>query len=72
MPKIPIAKPRAVIRVLERAGFYFARQKGSHRLYKKNHLRVTVPVHNKDLILSTTRRIIEQSGMTIKEFTELL
>jgi len=72
MPKIPIAKPKEVIRALERAGFYFARQKGSHRLFKKGTLRVTVPYHTKDLIPSTMRRIIEQSGMTMEEFTKLL
>ena len=72
MPKIPIAKPKEVIRVLEKAGFYFIRQKGSHKLYKKGRLRVTVPYHNKDLITSTTKHIIEQSGMTISEFIALL
>ena len=72
MPKIPIAKPKEVTRALEKAGFYFMRQKGSHRLYKKGKLRVTVPYHAKDLIPSTTKHIIEQSGMTIGEFIELL
>ena len=28
-------KPRQIIKVLEKNGFTFVRQKGSHRLYKK-------------------------------------
>lgn len=68
MSKIPVLKPKEVIRALERAGFYFARQKGSHKLYKKASIRVTVPYHNKDLAPGTMRNIIEQSGMTAVEF----
>ncbi len=30
MPKLPVLKARAVIRMLERAGFYEVRQRGSH------------------------------------------
>mgnify|MGYP001564786500 CR=1 FL=1 len=72
MPKIPILKPKEVIRTLERAGFYFVRQKGSHKLYKKANLRVTVPYHNKDLGLKTMKHIIEQSGLAMDEFIKLL
>lgn len=38
-------KPRQMIKVLEEDGFTFIRQKGSHRLYRKGALRVTVPYH---------------------------
>ncbi|OGF82655.1 hypothetical protein A2924_00625 [Candidatus Giovannonibacteria bacterium RIFCSPLOWO2_01_FULL_44_16] len=72
MPKIPVVKPKEVIRALEKAGFYFVRQKGSHKLYKKDRFRVTVPYHNKDLVRKTIKHIIYQSGMTIKEFRDLL
>ena len=36
-------KPRQMIKVLEQRGFKFVRQKGSHRLYKKGNIRVTIP-----------------------------
>ena len=72
MSKVTVLKPKAVIRVLGKAGFYFVRQKGSHRLYKKGNLRVTVPYHNKDLALGTMKHIIEQSGMTTDEFVGFL
>jgi len=49
MPKLPAPKPREVIKVLERAGFSFIRQKGSHRIYVKGNVGITIPYHNKDL-----------------------
>ena len=41
-------KPKEIIKILENRGFVFIRQKGSHRLYRKDLFRVTVPYHNKD------------------------
>lgn len=60
-------KPRQIIKVLERKGFTFVRQKGSHRLYKKDNLRVTVPYHNKDLKPGTLKSIMRQAKITEKE-----
>ena len=56
-------KPRQIIKVLEKKGFNFIRQKGSHRLYKKDNLRVTVPYHNKDLKRGTLKSILNQAGI---------
>ncbi|HEY4475171.1 MAG TPA: type II toxin-antitoxin system HicA family toxin [Candidatus Paceibacterota bacterium] len=72
MPKLPALRPREVIRVLEGAGFVFIRQKGSHRIYIKNNLRITIPFHNKDLKPKTLRHIIKQSGLNLEEFINLL
>lgn len=60
-------KPRRIIKVLEQKGFNFIRQKGSHRLYRKGNLRVTVPYHNKDLKPGTLRSILRQSGIKKEE-----
>lgn len=57
-------KPRQIIKVLEQKGFNFIRQKGSHRLYRNNELRVTVPYHTKDLKQGTLRNILKQAGLT--------
>lgn len=71
MPKLPPLKPREIERILEKAGFFFIRQKGSHRIYIKEHLGVTVPFHNKDLRRGTLQSIIKQSGLTADEFLAL-
>lgn len=72
MPKQPVLTPRVVCKALERAGFLFVRQKGSHRIYIKGNLGVTVPYHNKDLKPKTLKHIIKQSGMDVEQFIELL
>lgn len=71
MPKLPCAKPREVIKVLERAGFVFIKQSGSHRIYVKGKLGVTVAYHNKDLKPKTLKHIIKQSGLELEGFIEL-
>jgi len=72
MFKLPALKPKKVIEALEKAGFSFIRQKGSHRIYTKGNIGVTIPYHNKDLKKGTLRHIIKQSGLTIEEFLRLL
>lgn len=68
MSQIPALKPQKVIKILERAGFIFIRQKGSHRIYLKDNRAVTVPYHNKDLRKGTLLAIIKQSGLPLKDF----
>jgi predicted RNA binding protein YcfA (HicA-like mRNA interferase family) len=72
MKKLPALKPKMVIRALERGGFYVHHVAGSHYILKKDGLRVTVPYHGKDLKPRTLASIIEQSGLSVEEFLELL
>ncbi|MGI8991577.1 MAG: type II toxin-antitoxin system HicA family toxin [Bryobacteraceae bacterium] len=65
MPRFPVLKPREVLRALIGAGFYIDHQTGSHaRLFHatRPELRVTIPIHNKDLPIGTLKRIIRQAG----------
>lgn len=41
-------------------------------MYIKDNLGVTVPYHNKDLKPKTLKHIIQQSGMDLVEFMDLL
>jgi predicted RNA binding protein YcfA (HicA-like mRNA interferase family) len=73
--KLPALKPRAVLRALQRAGFYVHHTSGSHHILKhpdKPTLRVSVAYHNKDLKRRTLHSIIEQAGLTIEEFLKFL
>ena len=72
MPKLTAVRPREAARALERAGFSFVRQKGSHRVYVKGDAGITLPWHNKDMRIGTLRHIIKQSGLTVEEFQHLL
>jgi predicted RNA binding protein YcfA (HicA-like mRNA interferase family) len=70
--KLPVIRPKKVIKALERNGFYIHHTTGSHYILKKENFRVTVPYHNKDLKPGTLASIIEQAGLTVKEFLDLL
>ena len=72
MAKLPGVKPREAAAVLLKAGFEFARRRGSHRMYVKGSIGVTIPWHARDLRTGTLRQIIRQAGLTPDEFVRLL
>ncbi len=72
MSRLPALKPRHVARVLLDAGFSYVRQKGSHRIYVRGSLGITIPWHSRDIRKGTLRHIIKQSGLTSEEFLNLL
>lgn len=71
--KLPVLKPKKVISILQKAGFYIDHQTGSHiALLNKNGRRITVSRHNKDLKKGTLKSIMKQSGLTTKDFLKIL
>lgn len=72
MAKLPAVTPREAAAALLKAGFEFARQRGSHRIYVKGNVGVTIPWHNKDLRKGTLRQIIRQAGLSLDDFNRLL
>ncbi|MFM7372410.1 MAG: type II toxin-antitoxin system HicA family toxin [Sphaerospermopsis kisseleviana] len=59
---------------MEKIGFYFDRQKGSHAIYKHNDgRRVVIPIHSgKDIKQGTLMGIIQDVGMDKETFFNLL
>ena len=45
MTKTPLLSAKEIVKILERLGFEFKRQKGSHRIYMKNDKRIVIPFH---------------------------
>lgn len=70
--KLPVLKPKRVIKALERGGFQVHHTTGSHYILKKDNLRITVPYHNRELRPGTLASIIKQSGLTVEGFKDLL
>jgi predicted RNA binding protein YcfA (HicA-like mRNA interferase family) len=64
---------RDVRTALERVGFIFRRQAGSHMMLRRDqpYARVVVPDH-KQLRSGTLRRIIADAGLTVEQFVDLL
>lgn len=60
--------------MIERLGFNFDRQKGSHAIYKNlDGLRVVVPIHQgKDLKQGTLMGIIQDIGIDKETFFKLV
>jgi len=62
----PVLRPEQVIKGLERNGFLFVKQRGSHRKYKNNGRTVIVPMHY-ELAKGTLNSILEQAGLTLEK-----
>lgn len=74
-PRIPIITSKELIRVARRIGFQFDRQSGSHAIYisQEKKLRIVIPIHkSKDIKPGTLKGIIEDMGITLDKFRELL
>jgi predicted RNA binding protein YcfA (HicA-like mRNA interferase family) len=73
MSNFPSIKAKEFIRVIEKLGFYFDRQKGSHAIYKNlAGLRVVVPIHSgKDLKQGTLMGMIQDIGIDKETFFKL-
>ncbi len=72
MPKLPVVKPKQVIKALKKMGFVEVRKKGSHVQLKRGNLLVTVPFHNRDLNTTTLKSILRQSKTSIDELKEVI
>jgi predicted RNA binding protein YcfA (HicA-like mRNA interferase family) len=72
--KLPRMTAAEVIEVLERAGFSFSRQSGSHKIYKNREgKRVTIPYHSgKILHPKVLASILRDADLTVGKFKELL
>ena len=70
MPRLPVLKPREVVRALERLGFVEVRQRGAHRQFRHPDGRgTTVPFHSgRDIAPPLLRQIIKDIGVTQEEF----
>lgn len=73
MTGLPVVSGRQCARALEQAGFFIARDKGSHIIMKRADppARLTVPDH-KAVAPGTLRAIIRQAGLSVAEFVEML
>lgn len=72
--KLPRVTATDIISILEKTGFIFKRQSGSHKIYKNREgRRVTVPFHSgKILHPKTLRSILRDADLTDDKFKELL
>jgi len=67
--KLPRVTATDIIKALEKAGFFLARQSGSHKIYKNEQgKRATVPFHSGDILHpKVVKSILKDAGLTIED-----
>jgi predicted RNA binding protein YcfA (HicA-like mRNA interferase family) len=70
---LPRISGRECVAALEKVGFVFKRQQGSHMVLRRDvpFAQVVVP-DRKELDRGTLRAIIRQAGLSVDEFSRLL
>lgn len=69
--KYPICKPSEIIKVLEKLGFHFVSQKGSHMKFTNGKRVVIIPNHS-EVARGTLKSILEQADIHLDIFLEKL
>lgn len=73
MSRLPALTWQQVVRALERSGFKFDRQRGSHMVYyhpETNHT-VVVPKH-REIKAGTLREILREANLSREDFRNLM
>ena len=73
--QMPAVKAKELVRIAQQLGFEFRRQTGSHAIYvrRSDERRVVIPMHaGKDIKRKTLRAIIDDLGISLDEFQEML
>jgi predicted RNA binding protein YcfA (HicA-like mRNA interferase family) len=71
MPKLPDVSGKEARRALERLGFVFKRQRGSHVILRRGNRGCVVPMH-REINRGTLKGILEQAGVSTEEFMAAL
>lgn len=57
-------KPKELIKLLEKEGFIFVRQSGSHAIFGKSGFKlIVVPIHSRDVPIGTLNSILKDAGL---------
>ncbi len=69
--KFPVLTPKEVIRILEKFGFKFISQKGSHMKYSDGANTVIIPNHD-ELAKGTLKSILNMANIPLDDFLSQL
>lgn len=67
--KYPVLPPKTVIKALEKNGFTFVSQKGSHMKYTKGDKVVIIPNHS-EVAKGTLKSILNMADIDLDNFLE--
>ncbi|MBI2845338.1 MAG: type II toxin-antitoxin system HicA family toxin [Chloroflexi bacterium] len=74
MARLPILRPREVVRAYKNLGFVEDHTTGSHLIlyHPRDKKRAVIPLHIKDLPRGTLAAILRESNITREEFLQAL
>ena len=75
MPKLPILRPRELMKAAKKAGFHYELTHGSHFIFRRplDGKLLSIPSHKgKTLGRGITKAIVKDMGLTDKDFLKLL
>jgi predicted RNA binding protein YcfA (HicA-like mRNA interferase family) len=67
MPNLPGVSGRKAVKALERLGFVFIRQNGSHAILRRGDRGCVVPMH-REINPWTLNGVLKQAGVSADEF----
>ncbi len=72
--KLPRVTANEMIKIVEKLGFHFSRQSGSHKIYKNDEgKRVTIPYHSGEILHpKVVKSILADAGLSVDEFKKML
>ena len=71
MPKLPNISGDEAVKALQRLGFAFLRQRGSHAILRRGSQGCVVPMH-REISQGTLRGVLKQAGVSEDEFKSAL
>lgn len=74
MPQLPVISGRELVKAMNKLGYDFDRQRGSHIILRQNaapYRRLTIPDH-REVAKGTLRSILREAGVTVEELKGLL
>ncbi|MBQ7097733.1 MAG: type II toxin-antitoxin system HicA family toxin [Clostridia bacterium] len=69
--KYPVLTPKEIISALEKLGFEFVKQRGSHIKYQKGSYTVIIPNHS-EVAKGTLKSILNMANIELDDFLKLL
>ncbi|MDR1786249.1 MAG: type II toxin-antitoxin system HicA family toxin [Spirochaetaceae bacterium] len=69
--KYPLLRPAEIITALDKRGFRYKSQRGSHAKYSNGTRKVIIPMHS-EVARGTLRGILQQAGIELDDFLTLL
>ncbi|MCX9014130.1 MAG: type II toxin-antitoxin system HicA family toxin [Candidatus Methanoperedens sp.] len=72
--KLPRVTANEIIKIVEKMGFRFSRQSGSHKIYKNDEgKRVTIAYHSgKILHPKVVKSILVDAGLSVDDFKKMV